>query len=50
VLSDYLTGKMEWGDLVGRVVRDSTPDNQRVGTGGFLKSDHRPQTDKTIFK
>jgi len=41
VLGDYLTGEMGCLDRVGRGVRDSSPDNQRVGTGA--------SSDKYIF-
>ena len=34
VLSDYLTGKMGWGDRVGRGGRDSPHSPIRVGMGG----------------
>jgi len=34
VLSDYLTGDLEWLDRIGRGVRDSTKRPIRVGTGG----------------
>jgi hypothetical protein len=43
VFGVYLTGEMGWGGCMGKGGRDSSPDNQRVGTGGidFTVSDKR---------